>query len=191
VHAIVRHALEDARRWDLVRRNVADQADPPRQTSGPVVLRTWTAAELRAFLEGRRDADDRLYPLWLLAASTGMRRGELLGLTWNDVDLDAGRVAVRRARVAVGYTVEQSDAKTKRGRRNVALDTGTVWALREHRKRQAADRLALGGLWPQDAEEIGNLVFRREDGLPLHPDAISKTFNSHVAASGPSEDPAA
>jgi integrase len=91
VHATIRRALADAVRWGLVPRNVALLAAPPRP--GRPELQVWTAAELRAFLAAVEG--DRLYALWLLAASTGMRPGELLGLQWPDVDL--GRPGSRSA----------------------------------------------------------------------------------------------
>jgi integrase len=97
----------------------------------------WTAAELRAFLAAVED--DRLYALWLLAASTGMRRGELLGLQWPDVDLGRARVAVRRSLVTVGHKVMVSEPKTAKGRRSVALDPATVAGLKAWHKHQAAD----------------------------------------------------
>ena len=126
VHATIRRALADAARWGLVPRNVALLASPPRP--GRPELQVWTAAELRAFLahvEG-----DRLYALWLLAASTAMRRGELLGVQWPDVDLGRARIAVRRSLVTVGHEVVVSEPKTAKGRRSVALDPATVAGLK-------------------------------------------------------------
>jgi integrase len=175
VHATARRALADAVRWQLVTRNVALQASPPRP--GRPELRTWDAPELRAFLE--HVAADRLYALWLLAASTGMRRGEVLGVQWPDVDLAAARVAVRRALVTVGHQVVVSEPKTARGRRSVALDPTTVAALKGWRKGQAAERLAWGPAWTNSG-----YVFTREDGRPLHPREVTRAFSRHVLASG-------
>lgn len=80
LHAIIRRALSDARRWGLVVRNVADQADPPRPDRNREAMRVWSAGQVRTFLEHVRH--DRLYGLWLLLATTGMRRGEACGLSW-------------------------------------------------------------------------------------------------------------
>jgi integrase len=135
VHATIRRALADATRWGVVPRNVALLASPPRP--GRPELQVWTAAELRTFLAAVED--DRLYALWLLAASTGMRRGELLGLRWPDVDLGRARVAVRRSLVTVGHKVMVSEPKTAKGRRSVALDPATVAGLKAWHKHQAAD----------------------------------------------------
>lgn len=177
LHAIVRRALADAVEWGLITRNPAAKARPPKAARNREAMRTWTAPQLRAFLEGR--ADDRLYPLWLVLASTGMRRGEALGLAWDAVDLDASRLAVRRALVNVAYKLEFSEPKTEKSRRSVALDPGTVDALRAHRKAQAEERLALGPAWHDHG-----LVFTREDGQPVHPDRASKLFDQHVNTAG-------
>jgi integrase len=175
VHATIRRALGDAVRWGLVPRNVALLASPPRP--GRPELRVWTAAELRAFLAAVDG--DRLYALWLLAASTGMRRGELLGLQWSDVDLERARIAVRRSLVTVGHEIVVSDPKTAKGRRSVALDPATVAGLKVWRKYQAAERLAWGPAWIDSG-----LVFTREDGRPLHPREVTRAFSRHVLTAG-------
>jgi integrase len=173
VHATIRRALADATRWGLVPRNVALLASPPRP--GRPELQVWTAADLRSFLAFVED--DRLYGLWLLAASTGMRRGELLGLQWPDVDIGRARVAVRRSLVTVGHQVVVSEPKTAKGRRSVALDPATVAGLKAWRKHQTAERLAWGPAWTDSG-----LVFTREDGRPLHPREVTRAFTRHVLA---------
>jgi integrase len=120
-----------------------------------------------------------LYAAWLLVATTGMRRGELAGLRWVDVDLDGGRASPRRPRVVVNYAVEVSEPKTAKGRRSVALDAVTVAALREHKERQTKDRAVVGPGW-QDS----GLVFTRLDGAPLHPDVISDWFERLAREAG-------
>jgi integrase len=172
----VRRALRDAEDAGLVPRNVAEKARPPKaDTRNRETMRTWTPQQLRGFLASRQE--DRLYGLWALLASTGLRRGEALGLAWDNVDLEAGRLAVRRALVCVGYQVQFSEPKTSKSRRSVALDPGTVEALRAHRRAQVAERGALGPAW-----EDHGLVFAREDGAALHPDRVSKLFETHIAA---------
>jgi integrase len=173
VHATIRRALADATRWGLVPRNVALLASPPRPAR--TELQVWTAADLRSFLAFVED--DRLYALWLLAASTGMRRGELLGLQWPDVDLGRARVGVRRSLVCVGHQVVVSEPKTAKGRRSVALDPATVAGLKAWRRHQTAERLAWGPAWTD-----AGLVFTREDGRPLHPREVTRAFTRHVLA---------
>ena len=174
LHAIVHKALADALAWGLVVRNVADAAEPPSHTQAKAAPpRTWTAAELRRFLE--LVSDDRLYALWMLYATTGLRRGEGLGLRWTELDLDAAGLLVSTARVTVGYDVVETAPKSERGYRRVALDPATVAALRAHRSAQAAERLAWGPAYSDEG-----LVFCREDGRGLHPDEVSKHFTASV-----------
>ena len=182
LHAIVRRALSDARRWGLVVRNVADQADPPRPDRNREAMRVWSAEQVRSFLEHVRG--DRLYALWLLLATTGMRRGEACGLSWDDIDLGAARIAVRRNLTAVrgrgqDRVASWSEPKTSKSRRSVAIDTATAETLRAHRKFQLEERLAAGPAYV----ELG-LAFCREDGSELDPDWVSKRFERLVVAAG-------
>jgi integrase len=176
VHTVLRHALADAVKWNRLVRNPADAAEPPSAKAAKAPpMRTWSAAELRAFLD--HVADDRLYAAYHLAATTGLRRGELLGLRWRDVDLDASRLAV--VQTIVGKR-QVSQPKTDRSRRSVALDPATVAALREHRKRQLQERLA----WGPAYESEHDLVFCGEDGSPIWPRSLSRAFERHARQAG-------
>lgn len=134
----------------------------------------WTSDQVRVFLEFV--ADHRLGPLFTLAAMTGMRRGELLGLDWDDIDFAEATVIVRRSRVAVGYTVSTGTPKSGEGRL-IDLDGRTVTVLRAWRKRQREERLAAGSGW------IGS-VFTDEFGHPLHPHAVFGYFERAVRDTG-------
>ncbi len=178
IHTIIKKALKDAMRWGLLVRNVADLATPPRSrdTRAPE-MRAWTPEEAARFLDHTRT--HRQHALWALALTTGMRRGELVGLRWSDVDLEAGRLTVRRAVVSVRYEVIESEPKTDKSRRPIALDPQTVMILREWRVRQLEERLLCGGGWI-DTDD----VFTRPDGSGLHPDRVSKLFGAAVAEAG-------
>lgn len=165
---VLTRALDDAVKRGLIARNPAALVERPKPVARE--MRTWTPAQARAFLESVEA--DRLRALWVLYLTAGLRRGEALGLRWDDLDLDAGRLAVRRALVAVGYRVEWSQPKTERSRRVVAIDRETVGVLRAHRKAQAEERLAIGPGYSDDG-----LVFAQVDGQPIHPDYVSKTFD--------------
>lgn len=175
LHRIVSHAFRDAVRWGLLARNPADHVDPPRRAEREMA--TWSAEQVRIFLHSV--SNDRISGMWTLLCTTGMRRGEVLGLRWEDVDLPIGKLAVQRALVEVGGSqLHYSEPKTSRGRRSVSLDAYTVAALRDHRAGQAQERLAagLGGR--------ADLLFTRPDGLPLQPQNVSKTFKSLVRRAG-------
>jgi integrase len=175
VHATIRKALNDAVRWGLLVRNPAHHAAAPRPRRAE--LRTWTAGQLRCFLEGVRS--DRLYAAWQLGALTGMRRGEVLGLRWADLDLEGGWLSVRQTLVVVDNRLCISEPKTAQSRRRIALDAETVAALRAHHKLQAAERLAAGPTWPSNG-----LVFTRQDGAPLHPEYVRRQFDRLLHRAG-------
>jgi len=178
VHTIAHRAFKDAVRWGRLVRNPAEAADPPRATSsGSPEMVTWTAAQLRTFLDGVRD--DRLGAAYVLLATTGMRRGEALGLRWTDLDLDSGRAAVRQTVIAVNHVPTLGTPKTAKGRRTISLDPATVATLRELRKRQAAERLLMGTGWTGHG-----LVFCRVDGGLLHPERFSRSFGDRVRQLG-------
>jgi integrase len=170
VHATLHRALRDAVRWNKITRSPADAADPPRAACGADhEMKVWSLKELRTFLASERES--RLYPLWLTLATTGMRRGEVLGLRWEDVDLEAQTISIRQTRVMTGYQPLLSTPKTRRGKRLVALDPATVAALKEMRRLQKEERLAAGS-----AGKDSGLVFTGEDGDPYHPERVSKLF---------------
>ncbi|WP_165521984.1 tyrosine-type recombinase/integrase [Micromonospora zingiberis] len=180
-HATLRAALNAAMRAEKLSRNVAALADRPRETRRKV--KPWKPEQLGAWLDAI--AGERLYPLYHLGAFAGLRRGELCGVSWDDVDLDAGHIIVawqitgisyRKAKVAekqgqaVSYRVRP---KTSDGEdRTVDLDAVTILVLRAWRRQQAKERLALGRAY----RNRENLVFTRADGTPLDPDQVYKTF---------------
>src|SRR3954469_17061341 len=122
-------------------------------------MAVWDAAQARQFLAFVRD--DRLYAMWLLMLTTGLRRGEIAGLRWSDVDLDTAVIAIQSTRVSVNFRVVVVEPKTAKGRRSVALDDMTVQALRSSWKEQRQERLQLGAAW-----QHSGFVFVREDGAP-------------------------
>jgi integrase len=140
-------------------------------------MRSWTADELRAFLAA--SAQHPLFPLYRLAASTGMRRGEILGLRWKDVDLERRRLTVRQQLSRQGEAVSFGQPKTKAGRRSIALDPATINVLRALRE---ARKVIVGQFGA--AYQPHDLVFARADGSPHDPDSVSHTFDRLVRAAG-------
>lgn len=159
-------ALERARRAEEPAARVAElevAAQPP----SPVMV--WTPAQLGEYLD--HAAADRLYAMWHLIAHRGLRRGEAVGLRWADVDLGAGIATIAVELVQDGWTVYEDDPKSEAGKRTIALDAGTVTALREHRRRQLAERLEWASAWVESSR-----VFTREDGSQLHPAYVTHRF---------------
>ena len=115
----------------------------------------------------------------LLAATAGMRRGEILALQWSATDLDAGRIHVERTLQKVRGEISFVAPKTDRSRRAVSLPASVMERLRRYRKEQAERRLALGAAWVD-----GDLVIDNGRGAPLDPDSLSHAFARIAAAAG-------
>jgi integrase len=172
VHATLHRACRDAVRWQRLAVNPVDAADPPRGQSKQRELPAWNAEQLAGFLAFVKD--DRLFALWRLLSMTGARRGEALGLRWEDLDVEAATITIRRALVPMGAEVLISDPKTPRGRRTIALDPATLVVLKAHAARQADEQSA------SDAWSESGYIFTTEDGEPLDPHRISKAFERHL-----------
>jgi len=158
-HALLHHVFSDAMRLGLVGRNVSELVDPPRAPWHEMAF--LTREQARALLSAA--TGHRLEALIVVALSTGMRQGELLGLRWRDVDLDARKVVVQQTvKYVSGHGYLFTEPKTKESRRSVRLSTLAVEALRRHRAQQLKDRLGVGPAW----EDL-DLVFPSKLGTPL------------------------
>ena len=172
---ILRRALGQAVKDGLVGRNVAKLADPPRWKRPEI--KPWEPAEAARFLDAIRT--ERLEAAYLLALSLGLRRGEVLGLRWSDVDLEGKTVTISQALARVGGKLEFIEPKSRQSRRTVPIHDGLVAALRNHRRRQFEERLAAGSRWHD-----GGLVFTTGIGTPLEPRALNEDFERVVMAAG-------
>jgi integrase len=139
-------------------------------------IKAWDAEELQIFL--RHVRSDWWYPFMRLAAMSGMRRGEVLGLRWSDLDFDRGSLAVRQAVVAAGYDTYLDTPKSHRPR-TIDLDPKTMKALRRRRREQLEYRLAAG-----DGYLSSDLVFTKADGSLVHPDTFTQAFDRKVEQTG-------
>ena len=180
VHVTLHRALEDAVRWDYLPANPSDRATAPSATAARNErrrrIRTWSAAEVNAFatfIEGHE-----LHELWALAASTGMRRSELLGLRWIDLDLQRRLLSVRRVLVLIGGQPQFKDApKSAHGFRTISIPPRVTQLLLELRAWQAGQP-QLRAVPPEQA-----LVFARPDGDAWHPDHVTSTLRELMLAS--------
>jgi integrase len=176
LHNVLHKALKQAVRWGVLPRNVTEMVDAPQ----PAETRhtTWSAEQTASFLAvADRDTDAAL---WRLALLTGLRRGELLGLRWDDIDLAAGTATIRGALVrGEKGCLEMGQPKTRHGRRTIHLPPSVVEALRPHRTRQLEHRLAVGA-----AYQDGGLIFAGPLGAPIHPNTLKRRFDRLADAAG-------
>jgi integrase len=181
---VLKMALQQAVRWQMLPRNVADSVKPPKIERQE--MQVWTRQQVKAFLDVTEDHP--LHAAFYLALMTGMRRGELVGLKWEDMDLDRARLTVKNNLVEVigapveGKTrlnrptassvrLEVSTPKSKASRRTIVLSKGTVEKLRQQRARQE--------VWRRDAAEAWTaqgFVFTTAIGTPVWPSALAKAF---------------
>ncbi len=152
-------------------RNVAAAATPPRVARKE--LSVWSAEQLRDFLAVVEQ--DRLYGCWWLLGTAGLRRGEALGLRWTDLNRETRRLAVVRSLTQRGTELAFTEPKTKRARRNLALDERSLAILEAHRRRQLEERIALGLGRPAP----DGLIFTDPLGEPVRPDSFSQMFDRH------------
>jgi len=172
-HRVLREALKQAVRWRMLAVNPADAVKPPQARRPEIrALDEAGAIELLRSLEGTR-----FHLPALLAVGTGMRRGELLGLRWQDVDLKAGKLAVRQNLQQTRSGLLFKSPKTAKGQRSISLMPSTVVALRKHKSQQAKLRLEKGPAY-QDKD----LVLCEDDGHPWAPDTFSAQWRKALTA---------
>lgn len=189
---ILKMALRQGVHWQMIPRNVAEAIRPPKVERKDINV--WTEQQVVTFLNFT--ARHRLNALFYLALMTGMRRGELLGLHWADIDWERSRLKVRHNLIEIrsegipgkkhaGKSTVSSvkaglhDPKTKASRRTIPLSPGTMAALKAHQAQQNVDREKAAEVWsPQD------LVFTSEIGDLINPRALYDTFKSLAVLAG-------
>jgi integrase len=174
VHRTLSQALNHAVRLEVLVKNPARQVKPTRPDDPDIQILDRKKSEVTTLLNTAKGTS--LYAPVLVAITTGIRRGELLGLRWSDVDLKAATLIVNQAMQRTKGELEFKPPKTKKSRRTITLPAVTIEVLQAHRKEQLEQRMKLGlGRDPRD------LVFTREDGQPLDPDSLSKAFERLIA----------
>jgi len=175
VRSVLRTALHHAERDGLVQRNAAALAESPRVERKE--MKSFTPEQARAFQLGIATDPERA--LYLVALDSGLRQGEILGMRWQDVDIESGVVRVSHALQRVEGKLVLVELKTKKSKRTVKLGVIAAKALREHRATQVVEQLRLGSKWI----EYG-LVFVGAHGTPLDNTALTKRFQKLLASIG-------
>ncbi|MEN6532504.1 MAG: tyrosine-type recombinase/integrase [Bryobacteraceae bacterium] len=175
VRDVMRAALNTALQWGLVLRNAAEHSKlaPRPNAERPV----FNKQEARAFLDAIRG--HRLDALFKLALCLGMRQGEILGLRWEDVDLENRRINLKFALQRVLGTLRLVPTKTRESQRTVPLPGPLLSALIEHRRRQAEERSMAGTAWVESG-----MVFTTERGTPLDPSHMARSYRAAIRVSG-------
>lgn len=176
IHKILHRALNQALKWGLVARNVADAVDKPRHKAKE--MRAFSQEESGRFLEAAKE--DRLFALYLVTVSTGLRMGEALGLKWADLDFAKGTIQIQRSLQWGKEGPYFEEPKTAGSRRTVPLPSIVMAALKTHKAKQAVERLALGAAW-----EDMDLIFPSEIGTPLNKSNLrNRSYNPILKRAG-------
>ena len=176
MHSIMRKALKQAVLDGLIPRNVCEAVKPPKLKHKEI--NPLDREQAKALLEAA--SGDRLEALYVLAVHTGMREGELLGLTWEDVDLERGTLRLSHALVREGGKIALGDLKTPKSRRSVRLTQAAAEALRSHLERQLEEMERLGSLY-----QPGGLVFATESGTLINPSNLrNRSFKPLLKRAG-------
>ena len=174
-HRVLHKALTDAVRHELLTRNPASVVSPPRVTAEEIDI--LSADQVKAVLAAMRTTS--IYPQVVVLLGTGMRRGELMGLQWGDIDLESGKLRIERAvEKTKAHGLRLKAPKTRHGRRTISLPAGAIEVLKAHRRAQLELRVALGvgKLLPSDA-----FVFGTVEGKPPDPDRITQDWKRFAA----------
>ena len=168
VHRLIRQALSHAVKWRLCIRNVVDATTPPRPQRRQ--SRTWDVDTIHRFLKAANGSLNKDF--YHLAVLTGMRKSELAGLKWENVDLTRGNLSVVTTLQRIdGRGLVEVQPKTGRSRRSIALSPDAISLLHQVRGRKIEQRLALGDVWYDTP-----YVFTQANGKPVYPDEITKEF---------------
>ncbi len=170
VHGMLHHAFVDAVKLRRIAVNPCDAADQPRKAEPE--MRLWTIEQMRLFMGSVEG--DRFAGVWRLLLTTGMRRGEVLGIRWSDIDLAAGRLTIRQTTTMVAGRPETGTPKSRAGSRTISLDPGTILTLKTWRKVQAAEHLRMGADW----SDVRGLMATEPDGSAVHPQVFSRRFKA-------------
>jgi len=173
-HAVLHKALNQAVRWNLIPRNPADLVDAPKPKRKELDILSPEQAE--ALIQAAKG--ERLEALFVLAITTGLRKGELLGLKWQDVDWNEGKLHVRRALTSVKGGFLEQPPKNGKGR-TVVLTKLALNALHKHRAKQLEERLQAGEYW-----HGSDYVFASEVGRPLQPKTVFAKFKHLLKKAG-------
>jgi integrase len=175
MHQVLRTALELARRWEIIDRNVASLVDPPRRVRPNI--RPLEPAEARSFLESLRG--NRLEALFSVALALGLRQGEALGLRWEDIDMASGVLRIRNQLQRINGRLTLVEPKTERSRRALVVPPTILEHLRDHEKRQVAERLWAGSKWTESG-----MVFANRSGGPLQARNVIREFHKALKTAG-------
>lgn len=175
MHELTRMLLRVAYKWELMAKDIASLLEPPRLKKKE--MKVWSIGEVNEFLKFTKHS--RYHPVFFLAAYTGMRKGEILGLTWDDIDFENKTIKVNRSLSKIKDSYLLSEPKTSNSIRTIYIDDDIIRVLKKQRVKQNLERLRAGNVY-QDH----NMVFTQETGEYVNPTAVNGLFARFMKQSG-------
>ena len=178
IYSVLHMALEQAYKNQMIPRNVCDAVNKPKKEKHEFI--PWTMEETNSFLASVKNS--RLFPLYVVAWGSGLRRSELLGLQWPDIDFQKRSLTVRRTLVRVKGGYKFGEPKTKKSRRTIPLPEQVMEALKKWKSKQAREKMKWNARYKdieldkRPAFNPLNMVFNDEMGEPVNPEFISRCF---------------
>ncbi|MED0736727.1 tyrosine-type recombinase/integrase [Aneurinibacillus thermoaerophilus] len=178
IHSILRSAFNTALKWQLVSKNIMSNVEVPKLKRKEKGI--WTLEQAQQFLNYAKEKGTRRYIVYLLAIYTGMRRGEIFGLRWKDVDLENGKISINQTLSWVsGQGLIFQEAKTKRSHRSISISDFVVQELKNHKLQQRKEKLRIG-----EAYNDQDLVVASAYGNPMNPRGVTDYFRKLTVEAG-------
>jgi integrase len=175
MHEMIRLLLRVAFKWEVLHKDIASMLEPPRLQKKE--MKVWTIAQVNTFLQFSKHS--RYHPIFFLAAYTGMRKGEILGLSWNDVNFEERTISINKTLYKIKGESLLQEPKTKNSVRTIYIDDDIIKVLRKQKIKQNLERLKYGGVYKEH-----NMVFAQETGEFVNAQAVNGLFARFISQSG-------
>jgi integrase len=171
MHEMMRLILRVAKKWEVLHKDIASMLEPPRLIKKE--MKVWTIDQVNTFLKFTKHS--RYHPIYFLAAYTGMRKGEILGLSWTDIDFEEKTISINKTLYKVPSEYLLQEPKTKNSFRTIYIDDDIIRVLKRQKVKQNLERLRYGGVYKEH-----NMVFAQETGEYVHPQGVNGLFTRFI-----------
>jgi integrase len=175
IHKMVRMLLKVAHTWEILRKDIASMIEPPRLDK--TEMNVWTIEQVHTFLKISKHS--RFHPIFFLAAYTGMRKGEILGLKWDDINFEEKTISIKRTLYKLADKFVLQQPKTKSARRIIYMDDDIIKILKKQKAKQNEERLKYAGVYMEQ-----NMVFARPSGDFVFPSSLNTMFGRFIKRAG-------
>jgi integrase len=175
MHALIRLLLRVAYKWKILKEDIASMLEPPKLKKKE--MNVWTIEQVNTFLKFTKHS--RYHPIFFLAAYTGMRKGEILGLSWDDINFDERTISVNKTLYRVKSENYLQEPKTPSSIRRIYMDDDIIRVLKKQKVKQNLERLKFGGAYKEH-----NMVFAQETGEMVNPNAVNGLYGRFIKQAG-------